>query len=81
MTKSGCECDQQEVDIGKTIHSESDLIFSDCHNFLLIFLRFMYLCMYTCVSAHGGQKRASDPLELELGVVECCLIGSELWSS
>lgn len=42
---------------------------------------YMYVCMHECMCVlHGGQMRASDPLELELGmVVNSALQGSRVW--
>lgn len=41
---------------------------------------YMYVCMHECMCVyHGGQMRASDPLE-ELGmVVNSALQGSRVW--
>lgn len=39
---------------------------------------------HVCVGASGGQRRTSDPLELELSVIVSCLawvLGNELGSS
>lgn len=32
-----------------------------------------YVCVICMSDAHGSQKRASDPLKLELGMVVSCL--------
>lgn len=42
---------------------------------------YMYVCMHECMCVfHGGQMRASDPLELELEmVVNSALQGSRVW--
>ena len=36
----------------------------------------MYVCSPHACSAHGGQKRISDPLKLELQMFENCHVGA-----
>lgn len=43
----------------------------------------VYVCGYMCVWVYGGQRRMSDPLELELWAVVSPqrVLETELWSS
>lgn len=44
--------------------------------YLYEYIAYMYISEPTSYSARGGQKRASDPLELELQAVVICYVGA-----
>lgn len=51
-------------------------------SYLLFFNDVVSLCIYACeCSAQGCQKRALDPLELELQDVELWMLGAKFGSS
>lgn len=46
----------------------------------LLFLFYVFACMYVCALcvfiACRGQKKGSDPLELDLQMAVCCCVGA-----